>query len=281
MLMRYLKCQLMVLVFGGIVGPIFLAIGLAGVPVVGTMFLWMGLFITVIDVVVAIVWANYGAKSAAKTQALETTGVLGLGRIMGMGETGTRINDVPLVKLRLRVEGPGITPFDTEDSVLAQATRMPILSRGHVVVLVDPATSEYQIDWSRSALVSGMVPAQFTLAEDNRTYDLSGQVGPLMEIMQILKANGVPMDGTIDIRSNPVVRQQVMNVVRGAAAQQSQASAPVAAPPPPQYAPPQYAAAPPQPSVSQRLQELETLRATGTISESEYTAKRQEILAGL
>jgi hypothetical protein len=279
MLMRYLKCQLMVLVFGGIVGPIFLAIGLAGVPVVGTMFLWMGLFITVIDVVVAIVWANYGAKSAAKTQALETTGVLGLGRFMGMGETGTRINDVPLVKLRLRVEGPGITPFDTEDSVLAQATRMPILSRGHVVVLVDPATSEYQIDWSRSALVSGMVPAQFTLAEDNRTYDLSGQVGPLMEIMQILKANGVPMDGTIDIRSNPVVRQQVMNVVRRAA-QQGQGQAPMA--PPASAAPQQYAvAAPPQPSVSQRLQELETLRATGTISEAEYTAKRQQILAGL
>jgi len=279
MLMRYLKCQLMVLVFGGIVGPIFLAIGLAGVPVVGTMFLWMGLFITVIDVVVAIVWANYGAKSAAKTQALETTGVLGLGRIMGMGETGTRINDVPLVKLRLRVEGPGITPFDTEDSVLAQATRMPILSRGHVVVLVDPATSEYQIDWSRSALVSGMVPAQFTLAEDNRTYDLSGQVGPLMEIMQILKANGVPMDGTIDIRSNPVVRQQVMNVVRRAA-QQGQGQAPMA--PPASAASQQYAvAAPPQPSVSQRLQELETLRATGAISEAEYTAKRQQILAGL
>jgi len=279
MLMRYLKCQLMVLVFGGIVGPIFLAIGLAGVPVVGTMFLWMGLFITVIDVVVAIVWANYGAKSAAKTQALETTGVLGLGRIMGMGETGTRINDVPLVKLRLRVEGPGITPFDTEDSVLAQATRMPILSRGHVVVLVDPATSEYQIDWSRSALVSGMVPAQFTLAEDNRTYDLSGQVGPLMEIMQILKANGVPMDGTIDIRSNPVVRQQVMNVVRRAALQ-GQGPAPMA--PPASAASQQYAvAAPPQPSVSQRLQELETLRATGTISEAEYTAKRQQILAGL
>ena len=279
MLMRYLKCQLMVLVFGGVVGPIFLAIGLAGVPVVGTMFLWMGLFITIIDVVVAIAWANYGAKSAAKTQALETTGVLGLGRIMGMGETGTRINDVPLVKLRLRVEGPGITPFDTEDSVLAQATRMPILSRGHVVVLVDPATSEYQIDWSRSALVSGMVPAQFTLAEDNRTYDLSGQVGPLMEIMQILKANGVPMDGTIDIRSNPVVRQQVMNVVRRAA-QQGQGQAPMA--PPASAAPQQYAvAAPPQPSVSQRLQELETLRATGAISEAEYSAKRQEILAGL
>ena len=275
MLMRYVKCQLMVLLFGGIVGPIFLAVGLARVPVVGEMFLWMGLAITVIDVIVALLWANYGAKSAAKTQALEANGVLALARITGMGETGTRINDVPLVRLMLRVEGPGIAPFDAEDSVLAQVTRMPILSRGSVVVLVDPATNQFQIDWNRSALVSGMAPAQFTLADDNRTYDLSGQVGPLMEIMHILKANGVPMDGSIDIRSNPVVRQQVMNVVRRAAAQQPQASAPVAAPPPPQpCAPPPYAAAPPQPSVSQRLQELETLRATGTITESEYTAKR-------
>lgn len=64
-----------------------------------------------------------------------------------------------------------------------------------------------------------MVPAQFSLAEDNRTYDLSGQAGPLMEIMQILKVNGVPMTGSIDMRSNPVVRQQVMDVVRRAAAQ--------------------------------------------------------------
>jgi len=281
MLMRYLKCQLLVFLFGGIVGPIFLVIGLMGLPVVGEMFFWMGLAITIIDVIAAVVWANFGAKSAAKTQALEASGVLAVGRIMGMGETGTRINDVPLVKLRLRVEGPGITPFDTEDSVLAQVTRMPILSRGTVVVLVDPATNQYQIDWTRSALISGMVPAQFTLAEDNRTYDLSGQVGPLMEIMQILKANGVPMDGTIDIRSNPVVRQQVMSVVRRAASQQGQGQAP-SAPPLSQPAPPAgYPVAAPQPSVSQRLQELETLRATGAVSEAEYTAKREQILAGL
>ena len=35
------------------------------------------------------------------------------------------------------------------------------------------------------------MPATFTIAEDNRTYDLSGQTGPLMEILQILKANGI------------------------------------------------------------------------------------------
>jgi hypothetical protein len=36
--------------------------------------------------------------------------------------------------------------------------------------------------------------------------------------------------------------------------------------------------APPQPSVAQRLQELETLRTTGVISDAEYTAKRAQLI---
>ena len=39
--------------------------------------------------------------------------------------------------------------------------------------------------------------------------------------------------------------------------------------------------APPEPSTAQRLQELETLRATGAISEDEYNTKRQQILSDL
>ena len=34
-------------------------------------------------------------------------------------------------------------------------------------------------------------------------------------------------------------------------------------------------------TVSQRLQELQTLRATGAITDDEYSAKRREILADL
>jgi hypothetical protein len=281
MLGRYLKSQIMVLVCGGLVGPIFLvvyfALGQGTRPYIQWMF-WVGLLITAADVLIALALANFGAKSDAKTQMLETSGVLALAQITGITETGTRINDQPLVKLHLHVEGPGLTPFDTQDSVIASVSRLPMITGRKLVLLVDPATNEYQIDWNRSALVIGMVPAQFTLAEDNRTYDLSGQAAPLMEIMQILKANNVAMNGTIDIRSNPVVRQQVMNVVRRTAAQQ--------APPPAHMAPPSSAQsftamAPPEPSTSQRLQELETLRATGAISETEYASKRQQIISDL
>jgi hypothetical protein len=246
-----------------------------------SMMKWMfyvGLLITAADVLIALALASYSAKSAAKTKMLEASGVLALAQVTGIGETGTRINDQPLVKVSLHIEGPGITPFNTQDSVIASVTRLPMITSRKLVVLVDPATNQYQIDWNRSALVAGMVPAQFTLADDNQTYDLSGQAGPLMEIMQILKANNVPMDGTIDIRSNPVVRQQVMNVVRRAASQQN-GQVP---PPPPAQSAPQYATmAPSEPSTAQRLQELETLRAMGTISDAEYTAKRQQIISQL
>jgi hypothetical protein len=281
MFARYLKAQLMVLLCGGLVGPIFLivyfALGEATRPYIQWMF-YVGLLITAADVLIALALANYGAKSSAKTAALEQSGVLTLAQINGIGETGTRINDQPLIKLDLHIAGPGFA-FDTQDRVIANVTRMGNFNARKLVVLVDPATHDYQIDWERSALVNGLVPAQFTVAEDNRTYDLSGQAGPLMEILQLLKANNIPLNRMVDVRSNPALRGQIQAIVRRAATQQAPAAAP---PAPTQQAQPAPAAAvftPPGSSIAQRLQELETLRATGTLSEDEYNAKRQQIIS--
>jgi hypothetical protein len=217
--------------------------------------------------------ANYGARSSAKTAELEQHGVLALAQIIGLTETGTRINDQPVVKVHLHISGPGFVPFDSEDRVIASVTRLGNLTARKVVVLVNPTTQEYRIDWERSALVNGLVPAQFTLAEDNRTYDLSGQAGPLMEILQILKANNVPLNRMVDIRSNPVLRQQIQAVVRRAAEQQAPAAQPAPA------AGPAPLVTPPRPSIAQRLQELETLRAGGALTDQEYNTRRAQIIA--
>jgi Short C-terminal domain len=281
MVWRYIKAQLMVLLCGGLVGPIFLAVYFAtGQDSILKWMFFVGLLITAADVLIALALANFGAKSAAKTAALEQTGVLAVAQITGMGETGTRINDQPVVKLQLHIEGPGIAPFDSQDRVIASVTRLGNLTNRKLVVLVDPSTQKYQIDWERSALINGLVPATFTVAEDNRTYDLSGQTGALMEILQILKANGIGMNNMIDLRSNPIARQQVQAIVRRAAAQQAPAG-PGPPPGPGAPPPPQYPAMAPEPSTSQRLQELETLRATGAVSQEEYNAKRAQILSDL
>ena len=274
MLARYLKTQLLVLLCGGLVGPIFLVVYFTlGLGSLLQWMLYVGLLITVADVLIALALTNYGAKSAAKTAELEQHGVLALAQITGLAETGTRINEQPVVKVNLHIAGPGFVPFDGQDRVIASVTRLGNLTARKLVVLVNPTTQEYQIDWERSALVNGLVPAQFAVAEDNRTYDLSGQAGPLMEILQILKANNVPLNRMVDIRSNPVLRQHIEAVVRRAAEQQAPAPQPV---PAGGSAP---VGTPPQPSIAQRLQELETLRASGALSDPEYNGRRAQIIS--
>ena len=269
---RYVRVQLFVLLCG-IVGPVFLVIyfALGADPMFKWMF-WTGLLITAVDVLIALGITRRGSMSAAKTQALEATGVLALAQVVGIHETGTRINEQPLVKIDLQVSGPGITPFATQDRVIASVSRLPMITSRKLVALVDPTTNEYQIDWQRSALVSGLMPATFSVAEDNQSYDLTGQTEPLMEILQILKANNIGVDNMIDLRSNPAARQQVQAIVRHAAARQ--------APPPPVPAAAPYVRAA-EPTTAQRLQQLETLRATGSITEAEYTTKREQIISEL
>jgi hypothetical protein len=263
-LARYVKAQLLVLLCGGLVGPIFVIVYYA-MGDFGDVIKWMlyvGVLITVLDVVIAIALANFGAKSAAKTAELEQYGVLALAQITGLTETNMEINDRRVVKVDLHVAGSGLAPFDSSTRVTAGIAQQGNLFARKLVVLVNPTTQEYQIDWERSSLVNGLVPAQFTLAEDNKTYDLSGQAGPLMEILQILKANDIPLNRMVDIRSNPALRQQIQAVVRRAADQQAPA-----------------AVAAPEASTSERLQKLETLRTSGALTEQEYNTQRAQIIS--
>ena len=280
MLARYLKAQIIVLICGGLVGPIFLItyFALPGMfgsfgPDVDSMarqstqwMLWVGALITVADVLVAVWLANRGAKSSAKSAALHQTGVLATAQIMGLAETGMRINERPVVSLDLHITGPGFD-FGDRKRVTVDISKQAIVTARKLVVLVDPTTHEYEIEWQASALIAGVVPAQFTSTEDHTTYDLSGQAGPLMEILQIYKANNLPFSGTVDIRNYPAVREQIMAVVRRAAAAQ------------PTPAAGGGVSAPPQASAAQRLDELQKLHASGALSDAEYATARQKIIA--
>lgn len=275
MLKRYLKAQLMVLLCGGLVGPIFLvvyfALGTMARPYLNWMF-WTGLFITAIDVLAALALTNYGAKSAARHEELIRAGILTLARTTGIADTAWFVNDQQMIKVGLHIDLPGRPGFDVQETMAASPTRMQILNGHKLVVLVEPGTTNYEIDWDSSALVAGVVPAQFTSDHDGRTYDLTGQAGPLMEILRVLHANGIPLHGAIDIRSNPVVQGQVMAIVRQAAT--------AAAPPAIPVAPVATAPAGGR-TVSERLEQLDALHATGAITDAEYEAKRREILADL
>ena len=292
---RHLIAQVVVFICGGLTGPIFLAVYfLSDEKDDLAWMLWIGAAITVGSVVVGVVVAHFigwGVTKLEQSQQrralLQQRGVLALAEITGYTETGVSINDRPVVKVRLSVMGQqGLAPFDTEVRVTMGVTAMPLLAARRLAVLVDPATRDCEVELQASALVTGLMPMKFVVAEDNRTYDITGQAGPVMEILRILRAYGVPLGGSFDLRSNLAMREQVLEIVRrNAAGQQApwpgaqQPSPPAAAPNPASAA--WYPPPPPTPSAAQRLQELETLRATGAITESEYAAKRQQVIASL
>ena len=191
MVKRYLKAQLMVLLCGGLVGPIFLAVhfalGAMARPYLNWMF-WTGLFVTAADLLVALALTRYGAKSAARHEELTRSGILALARTTGIADTRWFVNDQQMIKVALHIEVPGQPGFDVEETLAASPVRMQILNARVLVALVEPGTQSYEIDWDASALVAGVVPAQFTIDEDGRTYDLTGQAEPLMEILRVLHA---------------------------------------------------------------------------------------------
>ncbi len=141
---------------------------------------------------------------------------------------------------------------------------------GHPSLLTAAVTQSWR---EQSALVNGLVPAQFSVAEDGKTYDLSGQAGPMMEILQILKANNIPLNRMVDVRTNPALRQQIQAVVRRAAAQAAPSvdGRPATAPGP--------LAARPEESIGERMQRLQALHDSGALTDDEYTSKRAQVIA--
>jgi hypothetical protein len=230
MLWRHVIAQIAVFLCGGLTGPIFLAIYfLSGEEDELAWMLWVGAALTVGSVLVGVVVGHFIGRGVAKLEQyrqrrdhLRQRGVLALAEVTGYAETGTWINERPVVKVDLHVEGQGLAPFDTQTRTTVGVTAMPVLAGRRVVVLVDPATHDCEIDLQASALVSGVMPMRLTSAEDNTTYDITGQAGPVMEILQVLRSNGIPLGGSFDFRSNPVVHQQVQEILqRNTAAQQA------------------------------------------------------------
>ena len=224
MLWRYLKVQASMLMYG-MIGPMFLVLYFfSDRDEFMRMFLWSGLGLTAVAVLFAVVFTVKGEKSAALAAELERTGVLALAQVVGIQETGTEIRGKPLINLTLQISGPGLQPFTTQDRVLAPMERMTMITNRKLVALVDPATGKFQIDWERSALTSGLTPAEFTFEGEEGSYDLSGQIEPLMEILRILKANGIRLNDEVDWASYPAARQQVRALVRANAKPQNAAA---------------------------------------------------------
>lgn len=153
---RNLIPTLLFMLLCGIVGPIFLVMGLtvpADEPGTGWL-LPTGIGITVLDVVIALAIANNRTAKQKKLFQLRTRGRRVRGRVLSFEQTGVRVNDQPMIIIKLMVEGGDITPFEAQARCVVPEVHIPLLHAGELPVLIDPETDEWEIDWDAAQPVS-------------------------------------------------------------------------------------------------------------------------------
>lgn len=139
----------------GVVGPIFLVMGLVADEDEGAGWLLpTGLAVTVLDIVVGVLIGTGRYRSQQRLYLLRQRGRPAHGQVVSFDQTGLRINDQPVVALRLRIHGNDITPFDVERKVVVPEIRLPMLYAGDLPVLVDPESKAWEVDWSSARPVS-------------------------------------------------------------------------------------------------------------------------------
>lgn len=143
----------------GIVGPIFLVMGIvmAGEPEAGWL-LPTGIGITVLDLVIGVLIGRGRYRSAKKLHRLRSNGRPARAQVLSFDPTNVRINDQPLLKLRLRIHGDDLAPFEVESRTVVSDFRMPLLYTGDLPVLVDPETQEWEFDWDAAEPIRPVAP---------------------------------------------------------------------------------------------------------------------------
>ena len=96
-----------------------------GIPI-ALFFLIGGIafWIVIPDVLIGQIWVGVSlllllifgalARAGAKAARIRLEGIQGTATLLGMEKTGVYVNEQPQVRLRLRVEAPGLEPYEVE-----------------------------------------------------------------------------------------------------------------------------------------------------------------------
>jgi hypothetical protein len=155
----------------GVVGPIFLVMGLAigGEEPGSGWLLPTGIGITALDLVIGVLIGRGRYRSAQKLHRLRSKGRPARAQVLSFDPTNVRINDQPLLKLRLRIHGDDLAPFEVESRTVVSDFRMPLLYTGELPVLVDPESKEWEFDWDSAEPITPVRPSTAVLPPEEKT----------------------------------------------------------------------------------------------------------------
>jgi hypothetical protein len=130
----------------GIVAFFFFG-GLAFVVAVPDVWL-LGLIWMVVALGLAALYLSM-SRRANRAERLKREGIPGKARILELTQTGAYFNEQPRVRLKLRVEAPGVSTFECKHTYTVPLVALGAFSKGDVLpVYLDRAnSSRFTIDW--------------------------------------------------------------------------------------------------------------------------------------
>lgn len=101
---------------------------------------WMFIPLTLLGLALPLYFVVKLMRGSAERKRLLTTGVPAIATIMQIWETGTRINDRPMVGFALQVQPQGGQPFQAQCQMVVSPLQIPSIQPGtQVQVKYDPA----------------------------------------------------------------------------------------------------------------------------------------------
>jgi hypothetical protein len=109
---------------------------------------WLGLIFVAVSLFLAALYTWMIVKSRDRGQLMQT-GLHGRAKVKQWTDTGTTVNEQPLVKLVLEMHVDGLPVYEIEKRTIVPRTAVGALTAGELSVYVDPADKEkFAIDWS-------------------------------------------------------------------------------------------------------------------------------------
>ncbi|MBS4753041.1 hypothetical protein KG112_09520 [Nocardioides sp. zg-ZUI104] len=184
----------------GMVGPVFIVLGLSIDDPDTDWMLPVGCAVIALDVVIGVLIARYRYRAKQRRHELRHSGRRARATVLSAEATTMEVNAQPVYRLRLRIHGDDVTPFEVERRKVVRKSQTHLLHGDDLPVLVDPETQDWEIDWfgaerdASRALAQGAGSGTPAALERSRAERLS-------ELDELLRADLLSRDEYDDERS--------------------------------------------------------------------------------
>jgi hypothetical protein len=164
--------------------------------------IWVG-----VSLLLVLIFAGLYLKQRGEQRVL-AEGLKGTAQILGMTQTGAYVNNQPQVELHLRVEAPGLAPYELRKRFIVPLIALGNLSGGQLRVAIDREDHEnVVIDWSQ--VPAAAIPTRIDMPAPPQPAPAAPRTDPAqrLEDLRELKEKGLVSEAEYESKRIQIISE--------------------------------------------------------------------------